>query len=127
MKRFISKYKQTIALVLLMAISAISCRRVNTTTIVTDDGNSSQKIEYSGRIIFSDDQTAIESISKGGRLSFERDGHGVEAETNKEGHVEYWFDDDAKVTSLNANQKKFLSAAIRTIIQQRAKLLTPRK
>jgi hypothetical protein len=122
MKKFISKNIQTIALVLLMLMSFISCRRGNRTTIETNDGSSSQKIEYAGRIVFSPDQTRIESIAKGGYVKFTRDGKSVEAKNGHDGKVAYEFDGDSEVNKLTDDQKQFLGFAIKTIIQERAKL-----
>jgi hypothetical protein len=122
MKKFISKNIQTIALVLLMLMSFISCRRGNRTTIETNDGSSSQKIEYAGRIIFSQDQTRIESIAKGGYVKFTRNGKSVEAELGRDGKVTYEFNGDSKVNVLDDDQKQFMSFAIKTIIKERAKL-----
>ncbi|MFA6084509.1 hypothetical protein [Mucilaginibacter sp.] len=122
MKKFISKNIQTIALVLLMLMSFVSCRRSNTTTIVTSDGSTSQKIEYVGRIVFSQDQTRIENIAKGGYVKFTRDDRSVEAEPGWNGKIAYRFNGDSKVDVLTDDQKQFLSYAIKTIIKERAKL-----
>jgi hypothetical protein len=122
MKKFISKNLQTIALVLLMLMSFISCRRGNRTTIETNDGSSSQKIEYLGRIVFSEDQTRIESIAKGGYVKFTRNGRSVEAKNGHDGKVAYEFNGDSEVNVLDDDQKQFLSYAIKTIIKERAKL-----
>jgi hypothetical protein len=122
MKKFINKHIQTIALVLLMLMSFISCRRGNRTTIETNDGSTSQKIEYAGRIAFSEDLTRIESIAKGGYVKFTYNGRSVEAKNGHDGKVAYEFDGDSKVNTLNADQKQFLGFAIKTIIKERAKL-----
>jgi hypothetical protein len=122
MKKFISKNIQTIALILLMLMSFISCRRGNRTIIETNDGSASQKIEYSGRIVFSQDQTRIESIAKGGYVKFTRNGRSVEAKNGHNGKVAYEFNGDSEVNVLDDNQKQFLSDAIKTIIKERAKL-----
>jgi glycine betaine/choline ABC-type transport system substrate-binding protein len=103
-------------------MSFISCRRGNRTTIETNDGSSSQKIEYLGRIVFSEDQTRIESIAKGGYVKFTRNGRSVEAKNGHDGKVAYEFNGDSEVNVLDDDQKQFLSYAIKTIIKERAKL-----
>lgn len=122
MKKFISKNIQTIALVLLTLTSFVSCRRANTTTIVTNDGSTSQKIEYAGRVVFSQDQTRIEDIAKDGYVKFTRDDRSVEAERGRNGKIAYRFDGDSQVDVLTDDQKQFLGDAVKTIIKERAKL-----
>src|SRR4051812_12817582 len=122
MKNFISKHLQTIALVLLMLMSVISCRRGNRTTIETTDGSTSQKIEYAGRIVFNRDQTQIESIAKDGYIKYTYNGRSVQAKNGHDGKVAYQFNGDSKVSILDNDQKQFLSYAIKTIIKERAKV-----
>ena len=119
MKKFITKNVQTICLALLTMLSVVSsCRRGN-----TNDGSSSQKIEYAGRIIFNQDKTGIESISRNGYIKFAKNNRKVAAEAGPDGRISYQFDGGDKVNTLSLQQKQFLAEAVKTIIKERSKLL----
>ena len=122
MNNFIRKHIQTIGLVGLTLISAVSCRRANSTRIFSDDGTNSQTIQYAGRIIFNPEQTEIESISKGGFLKYERNDNEMEAEPDNNGKVTYEFDGGSKITTLTTSQKQVVAEVIRAVIKARAKL-----
>jgi hypothetical protein len=118
----INKKIQVIALVFVMLTTAVACHRGKSTTIISRTDNVSQKIQYSGKIVFTEDETGIEHISDGGYLEFTQNGEGFKAENNHRGKVQYEFDGNGKVNNLSDEQRQFVARAIKIIIKERAKL-----
>ncbi|GGH02375.1 hypothetical protein [Mucilaginibacter phyllosphaerae] len=110
----------TIALVMLMG--TFGCKGGKTTTIVNRTDSESQKIKYSGQIVFTKDGAGIEHISDGGYLEFEQNGREFKAEEDKKGHITYAFNGDSKITTLSNEQQAFVATAIKQIVKTKAKL-----
>lgn len=119
---YINKKNALAAMALVMLTGTIACKEGRTTTIVNKTDNESQKIKYSGKIVFTKDETGIEHISDGGYLEFEQNGREFKAEDDRKGHVTYEFNGDSKVTSLSQEQKAFVATAVKQIIKTKATL-----
>ncbi|QHS56240.1 hypothetical protein GWR56_12100 [Mucilaginibacter sp. 14171R-50] len=117
-----NKRIQIIALVLVMLSAITACLPGKSTTIVNKTDNLTQKIKYSGKIVFTLDKTAIEHISDGGYLEFEENGEGFTASSDSHGKVAYEFNNDGKVNELNEGQKQFLAHAVNIIVKEQQKL-----
>jgi hypothetical protein len=117
-----SKKMQIMVLAIIILGTVAACDWGKSTTIVTKSANVTQKIKYSGKVIFNQAQDGIEKISKGGYLEFELNGRKFKAEEGKEGKVNYEFDGDSKVSTLSNDQKSFVAEAVKIIIKERSKL-----
>jgi maltose-binding protein MalE len=120
--KLVSKKIQVIVLALIMLGTVAACDWGKSTTIVSKTENLSQRIKYSGKIVFNANEDGIEHISNGGYLEFEQNDKGFKARESYKGRVEYEFDGDDKVTELSDQQKQFVASAVKTIIKERAKL-----
>jgi maltose-binding protein MalE len=119
-----SKKIQFIVLALIMLGTVTACDWGKSTTIVNKTDNLSQKIKYSGKVIFNEKQDGIDKISNGGYLEFDQNGRSFKAKEGSHGKVEYAFDGDDKVDVLSLEQKQFVAEAVKIIIKERSKLRT---
>ncbi|MBK0378645.1 hypothetical protein [Mucilaginibacter segetis] len=123
MKNSVGKKIHLAACALLVSIMATSCHyRGHSTTIVTDDGNHRQRIEYSGYVVFDKENKLIDSMSPDGYLKFEQDGLEIEAEADSKGNITYEFDDGGKTKILSEEGKRFLAIAVNETAKAKAKL-----
>ena len=99
-----------------------ACDWGRSTTIINKTDNVTQRIKYSGKVIFNKTQDGIENISNGGYLEFELNDKKFKAREGTANKVYYEFDGDDKVTALNRDQKNFVAEAVKIIIKERAKL-----
>jgi hypothetical protein len=120
--KLVSKKIQIIVLALIVLGTVAACDWGNSTTIVNKTDNFSQRIKYSGKIVFTEKQDGIEHISNGGYLEFDQNGRGFKAKESTHGKIEYEFNGDDKVTELSDEQKQFVVQAVKSIIKERAKL-----
>ncbi|MCQ6958972.1 hypothetical protein [Mucilaginibacter aquariorum] len=118
----ISKKLQIIVLALIILGTVAACDWGKSTTIINKTDNLSQKIKYSGKIIFNEQQNGIDHISDGGYLEFDENGRGFKAKNDAYGKINYEFDGDSKVNTLSDDQKQFVAHAVKAIIKERAKL-----
>jgi hypothetical protein len=123
----ISKKIQIIVLALIILGTVAACDWGKSTTIVNNTDNFSQKIKYSGRVVFNQQENGIEHISDGGYLEFDENGRGFKAKNDAYGKINYEFDGDSKVNELSDEQKKFVAHAVKAIIKERAKLRPEQK
>jgi len=124
--KLVSKKIQIIVLALIMLGTVAACDWGKSTTIVNKTDNLSQRIKYSGKIVFTEKQDAIAYISNGGYLEFDQNGRGFKAKEDSHGRVAYAFNGDDKVTQLSDDQKQFVAEAVRIIVKERAKLRSPK-
>jgi hypothetical protein len=122
MNKINTKWAVISLVVAIVMAAATSCTRGRTTVIKNSDGNSYQKIEYTGRVVFNKENNGIEHISKGGHLFFDRNGEEFEAHPDKNGNIKYSFDGDDEVNTLSESQKAFVKEAIAIITKERARL-----
>ena len=120
--KLVGKKIQIIVLALIMLGTVAACDWGKSTTIINKTDNLSQRIKYSGKIIFTEKQDGIEKISNGGYLEFDQNNRGFKAKESAHGKIEYEFDGDDKVTELSDEQKQFVAEAVKIIIKERAKL-----
>jgi hypothetical protein len=118
----ISKKIQIIVLALIILGTVAACDWGKSTTIINKTDNLSQKIKYSGKIVFNEQQNGIDHISDGGYLEFDENGRGFKAKNDAMGKINYEFDGDSKVNTLSDDQKQFVAHAVKAIIKERAKL-----
>jgi hypothetical protein len=118
----ISKKIQVIVLALIILGTVAACDWGKSTTIINKTDNLSQKIKYSGKIVFNEQQNGIDHISDGGYLEFDENGRGFKAKNDTYGKINYEFDGDSKVNTLSDDQKQFVAHAVKAIIKERAKL-----
>jgi hypothetical protein len=122
--KLVSEKIQIIVLALIILGTVAACDWGKSTTIVNKTDNLSQKIKYSGKVLFTEKQDGIEKISDHGYLEFDQNGRGFKAKESTHGKVEYEFDGGDKVTELSNDQKQFVAEAVKIIIKERAKLRT---
>jgi uncharacterized lipoprotein YehR (DUF1307 family) len=123
----INKKIQIIVLAIIMLGTVAACDWGKSTTIVNKTDNFSQKIKYSGKVVFNEQQDGIEHITNGGYLEFDENGKSFKAKNGAEGKISYEFDGDSKVTDLSDDQKRFVAHAVKAIIKERVKLNTENK
>lgn len=124
--KLVSKKIQIIVLALIVLGTVAACDWGKSTTIVNKTDNFSQKIKYSGKIVFNEKEDGIEHISNSGYLEFEQNDKGFKATENSHKRIEYAFNGDNKVTDLSDEQKQFVASAVKAIIKERAKLRNPK-
>lgn len=120
-----SKKIQIIVLALIVLGTVAACDWGKSTTIVNKTNNFSQRIKYSGKIVFNEKEDGIEHISNGGYLEFDQNDRGFKAKESSHGKIVYEFNGDDKVTELSNEQKQFVAQAVKSIIKERAKLRKP--
>lgn len=120
--KMVNKKIQIVVLALIILGTVAACDWGKSTTIVNKTDNLSQRIKYSGKVVFNEKQDGIEKISNHGYLEFDQNGRGFKAKEGNHGKIEYEFDGDDKVTELSEGQKQFVADAIKIIIKERAKL-----
>lgn len=118
----INKKIQIIVLAFIMLGTVAACDWGKSTTIVNKTDNFSQKIKYSGKVVFNDRQNGIEHITDGGYLEFDENGKGFKAKNGADGKISYEFDGDSEITDLNDEQKQFVAHAVKAIVKARVKL-----
>lgn len=123
--KLVSKKIQIIVLALIMLGTVAACDWGKSTTIINKTDNFSQRIKYSGKVVFNEKEDGIEHISNGGYLEFEQNDQGFKARENSHKEIEYEFNGDSKVTDLSDEQKQFVARAVKSIIKERAKLRKP--
>nr|WP_067062746.1 hypothetical protein [Mucilaginibacter sp. L294] len=124
--KLVSKKIQIIVLALIILGTVAACDRGKSTTIINKTDNLSQRIKYSGKIVFTEKQDGIEYISNGGYLEFDQNGRGFKAKEGPHDKIEYRFDGDDKITDLSNEQKQFVTQAVMIVIKERAKLRSPK-
>jgi uncharacterized lipoprotein YehR (DUF1307 family) len=124
--KLVSKKIQIIVLALIIFGTVAACDRGKSTTIVNRTDNLSQRIKFSGKIVFTEKQDGIEYISDGGYLEFEQNGRSFKAKEDAHGRVTYAFNGDNKVTQLSGEQKQFVAEAVKIIVKERSKLRNPK-
>lgn len=99
----------------MMLIAVAACKNGHTTTIVERDDSHSQKIKYSGTIVFNPTNDGIEHISPGGYLEFEEDDKKFEAKQRTIGGIYYRFNGDSEINVLSTDQKRLVADAVKAI------------
>jgi hypothetical protein len=120
--KLVNKKIQFIVLALIVLGTVAACDWGKSTTIVNKTDSLSQRIKYSGKIVFNEKEDGIEHISNGGYLEFDQNGRGFKAKESSHGKIEYEFNGDGKVTELSDEQRGFVAGAVKSIIKERAKL-----
>ena len=125
--KHISKKITLVAMAFIMLTGVVACDGGKSTTIVNRTDNESQKIKYSGQVVFTRDETGIEHISDGGYLEFEKNGRGFKAQSDTKGHITYEFNGESPITTLSDEQKAFVAHAVKQVIKTKTKLDNPEK
>ncbi|MES2275257.1 MAG: hypothetical protein V4592_04495 [Bacteroidota bacterium] len=106
---------QVLFIALSIAVVATSCYHGKHTTIVTNDGHNSTRIEYAGRIVFNDDNTGINSMAPNSYFKYKHNNEKLTAECDKNGHIVYELNDDNQTTALNEDGRRLLAEAVEQI------------
>ncbi|HLK31217.1 MAG TPA: hypothetical protein VKT28_21745 [Puia sp.] len=120
--------KKTIITYFLTACTFLFCASQKTTSytshsengqhsIVINDDNGSLEVKYTGDISFSDDETAIKSISQDGYLKYKKNGKKIVVTADANGQIMYEINNGDKKSTLSADEKTFLTEAIRVMIE----------
>jgi uncharacterized protein YeeX (DUF496 family) len=86
-------------------------------SIIITDENGSLEVKYMGEISFNEDETAISSISQDGYLKYKKNGKKLVATADANGHPLYEINDGDKKSTLNDDERAFLTEAIKVMIE----------
>lgn len=111
---------QILFIMVSLSVLATACRNGHHTVIKTSDGHHSQRIEYSGQVVFNSDN-GIDYMSPRSYLKYNNDQDELEINCDKAGRITYELNDGSATNVLDEEGKQLLTEAVKEIVKRKAK------